>query len=169
MDQIEKEFQDITNDRGKLSKLWNRLDYNGNGIVSLAEVDKLVVERYPQLNHKPALMRAFKWACSAAGGGDGDSWVEKKEFRTLLSALVFYNRIFKVFLKMDGGEDVSDRRLDLDEFVRGCDAMQLGLTRRAAEDVFRKLDANGQGMVLFDEYCGWCVHNKMRQSDPFSY
>ena len=29
MDQIEKEFQDITNDRGKLSKLWNRLDYNG--------------------------------------------------------------------------------------------------------------------------------------------
>ena len=58
----------------------------------------------------------------------------------------FYNRIFKVFLKMDGGEDVSDRRLDLDEFVRGCDAMQLGLTRREAEDVFRKLDANG---VLF--------------------
>jgi len=47
---------------------------------------------------------------------------------------------------MDGGEDVSDRRLDLDEFVRGCDAMQLGLTRREAEDVFRKLDANG---VLF--------------------
>ena len=32
----------------------------GVSIFSLAEVNKLVVERYPLLDSKPALMRAFK-------------------------------------------------------------------------------------------------------------
>ena len=59
--------------------MWKRLDFNGNNIVSLAEVqttgpcvisgpclvmhgkvDKLVNEQFPLLNHKPALMRAFQ-------------------------------------------------------------------------------------------------------------
>jgi hypothetical protein len=45
------------------------------GKVSLAEVDKFVLEQYPLLNNKPALMRAFKRTISKAGGGDGDDWV----------------------------------------------------------------------------------------------
>ena len=33
----------VANDPAKLDELWKRVDYNGNGIVSLAEFDKLVV------------------------------------------------------------------------------------------------------------------------------
>ena len=33
--------QEIIKDKAKLHELWNRLDFNGNGIVSLAEIDKV--------------------------------------------------------------------------------------------------------------------------------
>jgi hypothetical protein len=44
------------------SELFDRMDYNGNGALSLAEIDKAVVELYPTFNNKPVLMRAYKAA-----------------------------------------------------------------------------------------------------------
>ena len=38
----------------QLWKAWDAIDYNGNNIVSLAEIDRWVVDTYPQLNNKPA-------------------------------------------------------------------------------------------------------------------
>ena len=46
--------------REELHKLWERFDYNGNGLLSLAEIDKLVREEYPQYDDKQALLRAYK-------------------------------------------------------------------------------------------------------------
>lgn len=40
--------------RKLLWSAWEAIDYNGNGLVSLAEIDKWVVESYPKLNNKPA-------------------------------------------------------------------------------------------------------------------
>ena len=57
---MEQTFHSLAADPARLHRAWNSLDYNGNGKVSLAEVDKWVVTRYPVLNHKPALMRAYK-------------------------------------------------------------------------------------------------------------
>ena len=54
------------------------MDVNGNGIVSLAEVDRMVVNAFPILDHKPALMRAFKR--TTLKEGDGDDWVQRHEF-----------------------------------------------------------------------------------------
>jgi hypothetical protein len=56
-------------DADKLKELWTRLDFNDNGKVSLAEVDKLMVEMFPVLNHKPALMRAFQKTTLRDGDG----------------------------------------------------------------------------------------------------
>ena len=42
------------------------MDYNGNGALSLAEIDAAVVELYPGFNNKPALMRAYHAADSGA-------------------------------------------------------------------------------------------------------
>lgn len=36
----------------RLDKFWNILDVNGNNLVSLAEIDKLVIYTYPILNNK---------------------------------------------------------------------------------------------------------------------
>ena len=40
--------------KAQLWKAWDAIDYNGNNIVSLAEIDRWVVDTYPQLNNKPA-------------------------------------------------------------------------------------------------------------------
>jgi hypothetical protein len=43
---------------------------NGNGGLSLAEVDKAIVELFPKYDFKPALMQAFK-----AADRDGNGFV----------------------------------------------------------------------------------------------
>jgi hypothetical protein len=72
-DQLETEFMAIVGSQARLRAVWTGLDFNGNGAVSLAEIDKWVVEQYPLLDSKPALMRAYKRTTSRAGGGDGDA------------------------------------------------------------------------------------------------
>merc|ERR1712228_947333 len=100
----------------------------GNNIVSLAEIDKWVVESYPLLNHKPALMRAYK---KTIREGNGDDWVQKKEFKALLGSLFYFNKIFWIFNETDGDD------------------------RRMTQPEFRKIDKNGGGIILFDEFCQW--------------
>ena len=49
--------------------MWKRMDFNGNGYLSLAEVDKAVrdVLQSPALfNSKPVVMRAFQAARRAS-------------------------------------------------------------------------------------------------------
>ena len=80
---LQAEFIGITKDPTKLKVLWARMDSNGNGSISLAEIDQLVEQRYPLLNNKPALMRAYKQTC-LKDGGDGDAFIEPHEFPMLL-------------------------------------------------------------------------------------
>jgi hypothetical protein len=42
-DKLEAEIQAIVNDSTKIGGLWSNLDFNGNGVVSLAEIDKMLV------------------------------------------------------------------------------------------------------------------------------
>ena len=49
-------------DRGMRMELWSRMDYNGNGILSLAEIDRFLHEIFPEFDNKPSLMQAFKAA-----------------------------------------------------------------------------------------------------------
>ena len=73
-----------------------RLDFNGNNVVSLAEIDKMVVEMvaggsWPEwLNNKPALMRAYRLADS-----DGDGLVSKREFSGLLRYILYFNELWE--------------------------------------------------------------------------
>jgi Ca2+-binding EF-hand superfamily protein len=131
--------------------LWQSLDFNGNGIVSLAEIDKWVVERYPLLNSKPALMRAYKK--TTLKDGDGDAWVERKEFIKLLRNLFYFNRVFIVFDNIDTDDD---RRIDLEEFKTGFEVLNLDAD---AEKVFTEIDRNGGGFILFNEFCSWFAKN----------
>jgi hypothetical protein len=58
-------------DRAKREKLWTYVDINGNGIASLAEVDKAMNDfiRVPSLFAlKPVLMRAFNSAKTKGKG-----------------------------------------------------------------------------------------------------
>ena len=73
-------------DKAGRAKLFRDIDVNGNGGLSLAEIDKAVESgligkalNYPDFNHKPALMRAYK-----AADRSGDAFIQQGEFFKLL-------------------------------------------------------------------------------------
>jgi len=145
-DQLEGKIKAVIADKKKLLDLWHHIDFNGNNIVSLAEIDKLVVERYPILNHKPALMRAYKLTIKR---GDGDDWVEKKEFKSLLANLFYFNKLYWIFDNSNG----DDRRMTFAEFKRCLMICGAKLNDSEVRREFNTVDKNGGGMILFDEFC----------------
>lgn len=148
-DEQEAKIKAIMQDHKELRKLWHSLDFNGNNIVSLAEIDKMAVEQFPILNHKPALMRAYK-ATIHGPGSNGDDWVQKKEFKALLGNLFYFNKIFWLFHDVDGD---NDRRLTKDEFCKLLTICGAKMSKHEMEADFKKVDKNGGGIVLFDEFC----------------
>ena len=131
-DALEEEFIGGAKDPKWVEELWDVMDFNDNQIVSLAEIDKLMVQRYPVLNCKPALMRAYKQTCLKEGG-DGDAWVEPDEFPMLLVNLFYFNKLFQIFDQVDTDDD---RRLDPGEFWNGLESLGMNLTKADADDEF---------------------------------
>lgn len=142
-----------------LKKLWSALDFNQNGHVSVAEVDKWLVTQYPLLNHKPAIMRSFQATKNADGKqkGHGADYVQKKEFKLLIVNIFFYNKLFWLFDQADEGNDL---RLDLSEFrwcLKLC-GVRISPSQTRAE--FDKVDTNQGGQILFDEFCHYLVNKR---------
>jgi hypothetical protein len=114
---------------------------------------------------KPAVMRAFTAARNAAGapaGATGESYVERAEFRRLLYGLRSYFELFAAFNRLDTSDD---RRLDLDEFKAGCALLSrwgVAIEPLEAEVTFERMDKNGGGFVLFDEFCDWAIEHRLR-------
>jgi Ca2+-binding EF-hand superfamily protein len=138
------------NDAKELKSYWKQMDFNGNGIVSLAEIDKFVVEKFPVLNSKPAIMRAYKK--TTLKDGDGDAWVEKKEFPAFLRNLLYFNCLFDAFDQIDTDDD---RRVDFDEFKKGLKVLDMNMDDENIQIEFNLMDGNGGGYVLFDEFAAW--------------
>ena len=75
------------------------MDVNGNGGLSLAEIDKAVVEGLlgsalgcTDFNHKPVLIRAYK-----AADKSGDGFIERSEFTKLLHFIVYFTNCWRLF------------------------------------------------------------------------
>mmetsp|Transcript_18511 Transcript_18511/g.60778 ORF Transcript_18511/g.60778 Transcript_18511/m.60778 type:complete len:153 (-) Transcript_18511:491-949(-) len=105
-------------DKSKRSTLFKQFDPNGNGYLSLAEIDKGLRESFgldALYNCKPAIMRAFQASkgLKKGKGGREDDYVSRVEFRMLLVYLKQYFELFQIFASMDQGQD---RRVDLNEF-----------------------------------------------------
>jgi Ca2+-binding EF-hand superfamily protein len=152
-DALEQKFKKLLKDNNQteLKKMWKNLDFNGNNVVSLAEIDKWVVEKYPLLNHKPALIRAQKATLEA---GDGDDWVEKKEFKMLITYLFYYNKLFWLFDQCDADHD---RRMDLKEFQWCLTMCGVKLSEAKAKTEFDKCNSEGGKLILFEEFCKYFV------------
>ena len=144
--------------------LFHAMDYNGNGGLSLAEIDKAVVSGLvcralvtddenahtdESYDHKPALMRAYK-----AADRSGDGFIQRSEFVRLLQYMVYFNNLWHKFSDIDTDHD---RRLDLGEFTTACGVLGLTVSPQEAATEFAKCDADGGGMILFGEFCSWCA------------
>ena len=56
-------------------------------------------------------------------------------------------------------------RLSLQEFTSGCVVLGMRLSRGKAAQLFREMDVDGGGYVLFDEFCTWCVRQACLDDD----
>ncbi|CAG8518141.1 5625_t:CDS:2, partial [Ambispora gerdemannii] len=132
-------------DKAKLREVFNVFDYNGNGILSLAEIDKAVIELYPKLaKDKPAIMRAYKAADTSK-----DGFIDFQEFGRLVDLLFYYNQLFKLFSQLDIDKD---RRISFEEFKKGHELMGIhARTKKALKEAFDSIDTNLGGYILFDE------------------
>eukprot|EP00667_Euglena_gracilis_P013357 EG_transcript_13767 len=110
-------------EKERRKELFSLIDMNGNGYLSLAEVDKGmrdILKLEEIYDCKPAMMRAFQAAKGVHKGGKaklGDDYVTKSEFRVLLEYLRMYFELFVMFDRLD---DDNDRRLTEAEFVKNA-------------------------------------------------
>jgi len=151
-------------------RLFSRFDPNGNGILSLAEVDrglKRVLHLSGAGQCTPAINRAFHAARDFAPpvAAFSDDYVDKNEFRVLLVYLRHYIELWEHFNAIDTS---GDRRVGLQEFRMSLPLLKKWGIREAAANwdsdpkvAFAKLDYNGGGFVLFDEFADFCLRHGM--------
>jgi len=157
--------------------LFKQADMNGNGITSLAECDRLVVtilnvEGVKKM--KPVINRAFHAARDIVPsvGQISPHYVDFHEFRYFLIYLKHYLELFIVFCTIEHDKDkgkYSDRRMSFPEFQKciphiiewGVEEEVAKLLKSDPAAVFRDIDDNGGGIVLFDEFAHWALWNHM--------
>ena len=143
-------------------RLFYLFDPNGNGYLSLSEVQRAVrdiIGSDEMFDAKPAIMRAFQAAKGAVDTKSklGADFVEWSEFRALLVYLKRYFELYQMFARVDSG---GDHRINAREFKAAVPSLKawrpdLELSNPAA--VFAKIDGNGGGEVLFEEFCNWAL------------
>ncbi|KRX09832.1 hypothetical protein PPERSA_02704 [Pseudocohnilembus persalinus] len=155
-------------DYKKRTELFNLFDPNGNGYLSLAEVDKGIrdILRCDTLfDVKPVIMRAFQAAKNSVKTKSkyGDDYIERCEFRLLLVYLRQYFEYWVMFQRIDKN---FDRRVSLEEFKQAVPEInKWGVTITNPEKSFQQIDKNGGGMILFDEFCQWAIKQSLDLED----
>lgn len=160
-------------DVAKRKELFRLFDVNGNGYLSLAEVDKAVRDILcleDLFDCKPAMMRAFQAAKNydkKSRARLGEDFVTKSEFRILLMYLRKYFELFVMFDRIDGD---GDRRLTLQEFSAATAKLATwGVKISDPATEFKSIDRNGGGFVLFQEFCNWAVPKGLDAEDDDNY
>lgn len=152
----------------KRKALFSSFDPNANGYLSLAEVDKGCLELSVGLP-KPVIMRAFQAANGIAQENGknrsqhGFDYIEFCEFRLFLVYLQQYVELWKIFDDIDSG---NDRRISFEEFEMALPKLSgFGVQVEDAQDEFNKIDTNGGGKILFEEFTGWALKKSLAPSE----
>merc|ERR1712013_279413 len=147
--------------------MFNEFDPNGNGILSLAEVDKGVrdVLQIDEIfDAKPAIMRAFQIAKNRGKSNRdiGDDYIEFREFRFFLLSLRQYFEYYVAFVRCDTN---SDHKISKEEFAAAKEKIEVWVGEIDVEASFREIDTNGGGSILFDEFCAWAIKKNLDLED----
>lgn len=161
--QVSKKLKELPTGKDRLSKrkrkqLFRDIDGNGNGILSLAEADNAVRIRWEIDAPRDVINRAFHGArdlCPPVAGFS-DDYIDYSEFRIFMVYLSHYHDLRILFDKLDTS---GDGRLGLEEFTQSVPLLQSwGLSVADPRAMFSQMDADGGGMVLFDEFAHWALH-----------
>lgn len=148
--------------------LWKSIDMNGNGYLSLAEIDRglLDVIRIPRLfDIKPVIIRAFQSAKNKIKSASkyGADYVSFAEFKYLLSYLRQYYEYWIAFERIDTDHD---RKVTLTEFAKAVPIMnRWNIKIDNPVLAFKEIDTNGGGSILFDEFARWAIKKNLDLDD----
>ena len=155
-------------ERTKRRQLWNAIDMNGNGYISLAEFDRGVrdVLNLPHIfSLKKVLIRAYNASKNKIKGKakhSGD-YVEWLEFRILLVYLRQYFEYYAMFCRIDTSDDF---KVDINEFKKAVPILEkwgVKITDPNAE--FKNNDNNNSGSIMFDEFCEYAIKKNLDLED----
>jgi len=170
MDAIQEKLQQLPTGRDEASTrrrkaLFRQVDGNGNGFCTLAELDG-AVKNGPGIGPIGLDTQVTKRAYHAARdisppvklpGSEAlsDSYLDLCEFRVFLVYLQHYHELHTLFVSLDKSVD---GRLGVDEFVQSASLLQSwGVVLEDPVASFAQMDADGGGMVLFDEFAHWAL------------
>ena len=136
------------------SVLFRRLD-SGSGALDWAAVEQAVRELWPQFDHEPALRRAFQ-----ASDRDSNGCVGRREFHLLLSNIVHFDALWKLFDTIEEGNP--ENRMELEDFQAACAAVAMQTSEGATAEFREQARAEGvSSMHLgFDHFCSWMLAQK---------
>ena len=157
----------------KMEEWFDKFD-NGNGYLSLAELDRGILQ-YIEIPGKlkvpkPVILRAFQASKDAHKSqgkeSKGDDYVERSEFRLLLVWIRQYYELWQMFGLIDSNED---RRIDFQEFSSALPKLKAwGLSTDDPKASFEECDQSGGGLLLFDEFAAWALKKRFdSQEDDF--
>lgn len=167
-DEIYEKLPTAPGQKDERLAMFDTFDPNGNGILSLAEVDKAIrdVLAIDEIfDAKPAIMRAFQ-AAKACGKGRpdvGDDYIEKLEFKRFLLGLRMYFEYWVAFKRIDADDD---RRISFEEFSAAEETMKKWISSLGdLQEEFDTIDENDGGMILFSEFCKWAIGKSLDLED----
>lgn len=133
----------------EIQALFEDVDRNGDGTLTMREVEKAIIQRKSQFDLKPTIvMRAFQKADS-----DNDGKISREEFFSFVKFITYYKNLHAVFSSMDKD---GDRRLSKTEFMNAADVLCVD----DPETVFVEMDENKGGYIVFDEFCIWMAEKR---------
>ena len=155
-------------ERAKRRELWNAMDMNGNGYISLAEFDRGVrdVLNLPNIfSLKKVLIRAYNASKDKIKGKSKHSkdYVEWLEFRILLVYLRQYFEYYAMFCRIDTSDDF---KVDINEFKKALPILEKwGVKISDPEKEFNSIDTNKSGSIMFDEFCEYAIKKNLDLED----
>jgi len=128
-------------------KVFDQLDVNGSRKLSLVELDMGAVTLYPGMNNKLATMAAYT-SCDCAGEG----YVQRHEFGYFLRFIYYHNNLLSLFGAVDGNKN---NQISKNDFLQASPKLNIDNPL----SVFKNMDKNNEGIILFDNLCDYmAVH-----------
>ncbi len=142
--------------------LFDEIDKKSRHFLSFGEVEQGLTRLLnssagpsQSFDPQPLIHRACRAAAKRSAHGSELAHVELKEFHVLLAYVRLYLQFWHIFKHADSS---SDGAINFDEFELCLDDLRsLGIEVGNPKLMFSKLDKNGNGNILFEEFCNWAV------------
>lgn len=80
--------------------------------------------------------------------------------------LSYLRQYYEYWIAFDRIDTNDDRRITIDEFRKALTIMaRWNLKIQNPDQVFKQIDKNGGGYILFDEFCQWAIKQNLDLDD----